>query len=421
MQINAKQNGYQFRNHTIKLISTICLALGCMSIILPLFYHVTPVSGVIFTIVAGLAYYLISFKNAATSAAFILTIILITSSLAFSIIHGVYGSLGYFLMFFAAIVSGMIWSIGIGIAEFLLLTAANIPLALQQSSDREIFAGTPMLPDLLMALFIATATLGMLHVLSKKVAQMSATETTYQRRITAYDSKFEKISKDKLKGLENELTERTKRLQLLAERGKELSRLGHDAGNILTQLRLTIDQQSINFDKKDRDAIEGSFEKLNNLLKNSNHGKGSKRSNPKESLDSALSVLSKLISETSCRIQLNVEESICSIPPNELERVLINIIKNSIESFISTRKPIIKIVGKNIKRNYVLTIKDNGCGIDHQITPLITEAWFSTKGEEHSGLGLASVEEILMRHHGEMQIKTQSRGTLVKIKLRTNV
>lgn len=56
-----------------------------------------------------------------------------------------------------------------------------------------------------------------------------------------------------------------------------------------------------------------------------------------------------------------------------------------------------------------VTFADNGCGISSEDLPKITEAFFTTKGLEGSGLGLALVKETIAQCHGALRVRSSTR------------
>jgi signal transduction histidine kinase len=65
----------------------------------------------------------------------------------------------------------------------------------------------------------------------------------------------------------------------------------------------------------------------------------------------------------------------------------------------------------------ILSITDNGCGMDNTTLKRITEPFFTTRRNEGgSGLGLSVCSKIIKEHQGEMQMQS-SLGQGTKIRL----
>ena len=98
---------------------------------------------------------------------------------------------------------------------------------------------------------------------------------------------------------------------------------------------------------------------------------------------------------------------------NRLSQVLINIIKNSIESINNDGKITINSKLKNNK--YYLTINDNGCGMDSEVLEKIKEPFFTTK-KRGSGLGVSLIYEIIEAHNAKINYEsTYGKGTKVNL------
>ena len=80
-------------------------------------------------------------------------------------------------------------------------------------------------------------------------------------------------------------------------------------------------------------------------------------------------------------------------------RVFNNLIKNAIQSIPSDRIGLIEVSLKLIEGNYLITVSDNGNGIDQETQDKIFVPYFTTKGTG-TGLGLAMVKQIFENHRG---------------------
>lgn len=94
--------------------------------------------------------------------------------------------------------------------------------------------------------------------------------------------------------------------------------------------------------------------------------------------------------------------------PNELSHVCLNIINNAIEQ-LKNKEGLRKIVifVKNDKKNVIISVIDNGGGVDEGIIDKIFEPYFTTKLKEHgSGIGLYMAKQIIEKHmQGIIRVK----------------
>ncbi len=91
--------------------------------------------------------------------------------------------------------------------------------------------------------------------------------------------------------------------------------------------------------------------------------------------------------------------------PQQFQQVLINLIVNATSAMGAAGR--LTIRSRNWKdQGVLLTVKDNGCGIDEKILPRIFDPFF-TKTKGGSGLGLSVSYGILQRFGGEIQVKSR--------------
>ena len=97
---------------------------------------------------------------------------------------------------------------------------------------------------------------------------------------------------------------------------------------------------------------------------------------------------------------------------NMIEQVMINLIRNAIQSFEDQSEKKIEIKAfVNDKSRPVITIKDNGTGIDPEAMEKIFIPFFTTK-KSGSGIGLSLSRQIMRQHQGTLTVKsTVGKGT----------
>ena len=107
---------------------------------------------------------------------------------------------------------------------------------------------------------------------------------------------------------------------------------------------------------------------------------------------------------------------------DQLNRVFLNIIKNSIESIQEKAiknanfDKIINIVIKTNSDYITVIINDNGNGFTDNTIKNITKPYYTTK-EKGTGLGLSIVSKIINDHSGSIYFKNQKNGAIVEINL----
>ena len=109
-------------------------------------------------------------------------------------------------------------------------------------------------------------------------------------------------------------------------------------------------------------------------------------------------------------IEPHVPEVLCD--HNKIEQVLFNILNNGIQAMVESKivnpEFLISVFLSGDKRYIVISIKDNGEGIDNDIKKRIFEPFFTTKGSgKGTGLGLSISYFIVTEYHGgEMSVES---------------
>ena len=101
---------------------------------------------------------------------------------------------------------------------------------------------------------------------------------------------------------------------------------------------------------------------------------------------------------------------------SELFEVLLNLIKNSVESMPDGGR--ITISTGITDDNVVLKVKDNGIGIARSDFDRLFDPFWSTKGLAGTGLGLAVTHSIVKRHGGSVSVESEvGKGTIFSIQI----
>lgn len=116
----------------------------------------------------------------------------------------------------------------------------------------------------------------------------------------------------------------------------------------------------------------------------------------------------KELAEKNIRINITVypEDLTVSADRNMIEQVLINLIKNAIQSFEDQENKQIDLKASvNEKSRAVIVVKDNGSGIDAEAMEKIFIPFFTTK-KSGSGIGLSLSRQIMRQHQGTLSVKS---------------
>lgn len=171
-------------------------------------------------------------------------------------------------------------------------------------------------------------------------------------------------------------------IKLFAEIGQvdlnDLSKNVEECNQIIDNLSATIDNFRNFFKPKDEKA----------------------RYSIKECIRQTLNMISKELEEHQIVVDTDLEDLITIGYSNEFGQVILNIINNAKDEFITRQiqDPSIKITLKKDGKNGMMTITDNAGGIPNDIMDKIFEPYFSTKSKNKAGIGLYMTKNIIETH-----------------------
>jgi PAS domain S-box-containing protein len=95
--------------------------------------------------------------------------------------------------------------------------------------------------------------------------------------------------------------------------------------------------------------------------------------------------------------------------PGEVKQVVSNLLTNAIDA--APMQGSVKVTTSRVKGMALLRVEDNGPGIPEVIHERLFEAFFSTKKEHGTGLGLWVSKGIVEKHGGNITFRTATRGS----------
>ena len=218
-------------------------------------------------------------------------------------------------------------------------------------------------------------------------------------------------------------------------------KLAHEIKNPLTPIQLTIDrirnkysQQITNEDqesfRENLRIINTQIKQIENLVNEfSDFARMPKPILKKNNLVKLLYENIKLLSEVNKSIEINLnkkdEEILLECDKEQISRVFINLIKNSIESIEQKveknpdfkKKILIDISSNN--DHILISIEDNGVGFDKNNIKEILNPYYTTK-KNGTGLGLSIVNKIINDHKGELEFIPINNGAKIRIRFYLN-
>lgn len=127
------------------------------------------------------------------------------------------------------------------------------------------------------------------------------------------------------------------------------------------------------------------------------------------------------INTSSTEIVLELKEKpMLLVDTDRMRRLLINLIKNALEAVEDQEKSVLTLSSNiegldNGNKQFLLTVSDDGPGIDDDLLPNLFEPYKTTK-TKGSGLGLAIVKRIVEEHNGRVvAINNKSGGARINV------
>ena len=109
---------------------------------------------------------------------------------------------------------------------------------------------------------------------------------------------------------------------------------------------------------------------------------------------------------------------------SEIRQVLSNLVTNAVDAMSQTGGTLSVRTHeatdwKSDKKGVMFTVADTGRGMSRQTQANIYKAFYTTKGEQGTGLGLWISSEIVRRHHGTLRVRSRDsdphRGTVFQL------
>ena len=220
--------------------------------------------------------------------------------------------------------------------------------------------------------------------------------------------------------------------------GSLARKLAHEIKNPLTPIQLTIDRlknkYSSDLTEKNNDEFKENLKIINNQIKQieklvnefSDFARMPKPIFQKNDLVIIMRDNIKLLQELDKTIKIdfknNFKQILFSSDKEQLSRVFLNLIKNSIESIqqktekVSNFNKNITIELNDLDSHISLIINDNGIGFKNLNINIkeILNPYFTTK-KTGTGLGLSIVNKIINDHNGNIDFISKVDGAIIKI------
>ena len=213
-------------------------------------------------------------------------------------------------------------------------------------------------------------------------------------------------------------------------------KLAHEIKNPLTPIQLIIDNMRTKYIDNVDNSIKNKYQENLDIILNqikqieklvnefSDFARMPKpifsNNDLNEIIENNINLLKKTDTKTLINILSKNKTFFFDFDYEQLNRVIFNLIKNSIESIKEKRiknvdfKGIIDVEIKRLKDYIVVSIKDNGIGFANKNNKEIIKPYYTTK-KNGSGLGLAIVNKIITDHNGSLNLSNTSIGAKVEV------
>jgi len=229
------------------------------------------------------------------------------------------------------------------------------------------------------------------------------------------------------RGVTLDITERKKteaallRAEKLAAMGRLASTVAHEINNPLESVTnlLFLAQSSQSLDSETQMYLATAERELARLSNITRLTLGFVRTSASadeteiaEVVDEVLSIFSHRFETKGVKLERHYEPDVTiTIAPHELRQIVTNLVANAADA-VGIEHACIRIRIAREEENAVLEIEDNGDGIDPIHLPRIFEAFFSTKEEVGTGIGLWVTRELVEKNSGHISARSSKEEKL---------
>ena len=220
------------------------------------------------------------------------------------------------------------------------------------------------------------------------------------------------------------LIEESLRTERMAAIGQAVAGLSHHIKNIITGMSGSTELIDQRLRQNDTEMLERcwpifkrSAERISNFVQDM-----LAFSKPREPLYENCSIPSLmndvaqtfwgLLTQRNVTLEIDTSEATdpVQVDTQGLFRCLLNLLTNAAEA-VPAQKGTVRVVARiTPEDDLVIEVADNGPGVPEDKRGLIFEPFFSTKGSQGTGLGLAVTQKIVREHRGEITVESSPEG-----------
>ncbi|MBS1598686.1 MAG: CHASE3 domain-containing protein [Bacteroidetes bacterium] len=252
----------------------------------------------------------------------------------------------------------------------------------------------------------------------ENVARRRADQTVfeYQEQLKQQIEELDRANKELIQ---------MRNIEKLASTGRIARTIAHEVRNPLTNINLSVEQiKSDDLDDDTKlmlDMITRNSNRINQLIADLlNSTKSTELIFQKypinQLIDETLVLANDRIHLKNIKVEKRYEERIAevNVDVEKIKIAFLNIIVNAIEA-MDSNVGVLKIKTETRNDKCVVTINDNGSGIDKESLTKLFEPYFTSK-PKGNGLGLTNTQNIILSHNGYIQVESdKSKGTTFSI------
>jgi len=277
-----------------------------------------------------------------------------------------------------------------------------------------------------------------LEVRDRELEQLNA---TLEQRVVEQTKQLKDLNATLEQRVQEEIEKNKEKQKLLfwqsrmASLGQMLGNIAHQWRQPLTELNLTLFNMKKASKNEDNIKVDELYSESRNLILNMsntiddftnffNPQKEKKLFNIKDTINESLLILNKILEKENIKLNIIIKSNteVLGIS-NELSQVILNLVQNSKDAFITNnidnRNIDILVKDENIEnKNYIaIYIKDNALGISEDSIDKIFEPYFTTKHKSQgTGLGLFMSKMIVEKSlNGIIKHKNIDKGSVFTI------
>ena len=207
--------------------------------------------------------------------------------------------------------------------------------------------------------------------------------------------------------------------------------ISHELLNTLTPINSLIQNleylaQQDELNKDDQDEMKGSLQIINSKSQQLLHFIDSYRQvaelpKPKKSLfnlkttiENVLQIFGSEFKSKNIKTFLNISDINLNADEKMVERVLVNLLTNSMHALSHSEKKEISIETQYLNNRTVIKIQDSGEGINDKIQDKIFLPFFTTR-QNGSGIGLTLAKSIMEAHNGYIVYRNLEGGSVFEV------